>query len=109
MAQNNQPDFDTRAILTELQSIKAELRRNSNDFIRLQNSQRFALNRQTALIPPRSLRTGIPIPNCPTTVGEIEQLSAPEARRILRELEQPVPRLVAARRDAVREQYFLNN
>ena len=95
------------AIRNELTDIKTEIRRNSNDFIRLQNSQRYALNPATTLIVLRSLRTRNSIAS-PTTVAEIDSLTRTEARNILRELQQPVPQTLAARKDAIRRQIFLN-
>ena len=96
-----------RTIRNELRQINTEQRSSRNDLIRLQNSQRYALNPSTPLLPLRSLRTRRSIPNCPQTLTEVLQLSGPEARRILLELEQPVPGRVAERREAVRQQFFL--
>lgn len=93
-----------------LDSIHAELRGNSNDFIRLQNSQRLTLNPRTTLLPLKSLRTRASIANCPNTVAQIRQLARAEARHILRELRQHVPDRdrAPALREAVRKQFFLD-
>lgn len=94
-------------ILDWLDNLSNRMTRNENRTIRLQNTQKQVSNpTTTTLIPLLDLQTGDTIPNCPTSVAEIYQLSGPEARRILQLLQVSVPHAVAERRTAVHEQFF---
>lgn len=96
----------TQAILDELRDLKTRLTRNENNTTRLRNSQRLAGSSTATLIPLQNPVTGDEIPNLPTTVAQINRLSAAEAARILQELQVPLPAGTGARREAVRQQFF---
>ncbi|KAH8904422.1 hypothetical protein BR93DRAFT_147243 [Coniochaeta sp. PMI_546] len=96
----------TQAILNELRDIKTRLTKNENNTTRLRNSQRFACSSTATLLPLQNPVTGDVIPNLPTTVTQINRLTAAEAQRILLELQVPVPPGTGARREAVRQEFF---
>jgi hypothetical protein len=93
-------------IRNELRDIKTRLTRNENNTTRLRNSQRLAGSSTATLLPLQNPVTGDEIPNLPTTVAQINRLTAAEAERILLELQELVPPGTGARREAVREQFF---
>ncbi|KAF4585671.1 hypothetical protein GQ602_004976 [Ophiocordyceps camponoti-floridani] len=69
---------------------------NRNFMARLENS--IVVSGEMVLVPLYSSRTGEEIPNCPSTLAELESLSPQEAADLLRELEESVPRALEQRR-----------
>lgn len=100
-----------REVTTKIDEVKADLRKETNERIRLQNTQSQSLSptpSEAPLIPPKSIQTGRSIPNCPTTINQINNLSQAEAGRILEELGVWPPRNQDVRLKALREQYILH-
>jgi hypothetical protein len=86
--------------ITEIKAGLANLR------IKSRNSSRYAANRDEALLDPLvSPETGIPIPNCPPTVGSIDHLTARQANRILAALQIPAPAALADKKKAVHYEF----
>jgi hypothetical protein len=84
---------------------RSGLSRSDNSLRWYQNTLGLLFNPPAQLLPLIHVSTGLDIPDCPTTVAEIHQLSEVEATRILQALQVPVPVGLTAQRTAVLEQF----
>ncbi|KFY25425.1 hypothetical protein V491_01742 [Pseudogymnoascus sp. VKM F-3775] len=92
--ERNHVDITTRITATD----------NSN--IQLRNRLNNLSNPTATILPLRHPRTGNFIENCPTTIAQINRLSAAEATRILDILGVRIPSTLPLKREAVRLQFL---
>ena len=103
---NLQPVQLAQQILARLDNSDRNICTLQNDLVRAQNVQKLAGNSRATLLHLRNPQTGLVIPNCPNTVGQINILSGNLADEILQILRVPAPASLAAKREAVGCAFF---